>query len=146
MVNPENNTTTYRLVMDASARPSKKDFSLNQCLLRGPNMVMNLAKCLIRFMLGKYREVSDLEKAFLMIKVKRGHRDALRFFWPKNPRDPYSPLEVWRYRVVLFGSISSPFLLAIILEKIIEDIVNNDVRDMLRNNKNVDNLKLGLKN
>ena len=105
VVNPENNTTTYRLVMDASARPSKKEFSLNQCLLKGPNMVMNLAKCLVRFRLGKYRVVSDLKKAFLNIKVKKGHRDALRFFWPKNPEDPNSPLEVWRYRVVLFGSI-----------------------------------------
>ena len=117
--------------MDASARPSKKDFSLNQCLLKGPNMVLDLATCLVRFRLGKYRGVSDLEKAFLNIKVKKGHRDALRFFWPKNPEDLNSPLELWRYRVVLFGSISSPFLLAIILDKIIEeDIVNSYVRDI----------------
>ena len=91
--------------------------------------------------------VSDLEKAFLNIKVKKGHRDALRFFWPENPGDPNtnSPLEVWHYRVVLFGSISSPFLLAIILEKIIEeDIVNRYVREMLINNIYVDNLNLGL--
>ena len=80
-------------------------------------MVLDLAKCLVRFRLGRYRVVSDLEKAFLNIKVKKGHRDALRFFWPKNPEDPNSPLEVWRYRVVLFGSISS-FLLAIVLEKL----------------------------
>ena len=49
--------------------------------------------------------------------------------------------------MVLFGSISSPFLLAIILDKIIEEaIVNNYVRDMLRNNIYVDNLNLGLNN
>ena len=69
----------------------------------------------------------------------------MRFFWPKNPEDPNSPLEVWWYRVVLFGSISSPFLLAIILEKIIEEnIVNMYVREMLINNIYVDNLNLGL--
>ena len=44
VVKQENKTTSYRLVMDASARPSKNDYSLNQCLLRGPNMTMNLAK------------------------------------------------------------------------------------------------------
>ena len=123
VVNMSNLTTTYRMCMDASSRPSRTDYSLNQCLLRGPNMTMNLAKCLVRFMLGKYRTVADFEKAFLMILIKVEHRDALRFYWPKNPMDPFSALEVWRFRVVLFGSISSPFLLAIVLDKIIaEDI------------------------
>ena len=43
-VNKEDSVTTaFRLCMDASARPSKKDFSLNQCLLQGPNMTLNLA-------------------------------------------------------------------------------------------------------
>merc|ERR1711888_193576 len=49
--------------------------------------------------------------------------------------------EEWRFRVVLFGSISSPFLSAIVLEKVIaEDIVNNKVRNILQNNIYVDNL------
>ena len=43
--------------------------------------------------------------------------------------------------MVLFGSISSPFLLAIVLDKIIaEDIVNNSVKKILQNNIYVDNL------
>ena len=117
--------------MDASARPSRKDYSLNQCLLKGPNMTMNLAKCLIRFMLGRYRTVADFE-AFLMILIQSEHRDALRFFWPKDPKHPFSALEEWRFRVVLFGSISSSFLLAIVLEKVIaEDFVNSKVRNIL---------------
>ena len=141
VVNTENKTTTYRMCMDASARPSRKDYSLNQCLLKGPNMTMNLAKCLIRFMLGRYRTVADFEKAFLMILIQSEQRDALRFFWPKDPKNPFSALEEWRFRVVLFGSISSPFLLAIVLEKVIaEDIVNNNVRKILQNNIYVDNL------
>ena len=147
VVKQENKTTSYRLVMDASARPSKKDYSLNQCLLRGPNMTMNLAKCLVRFMLGKYRTVSDLEKAFLMIVVKEEHRDVLRFFWPKEPSNPFSILEEWRFRVVLFGSISSPFLLAVVLEKVIaEDIVNKYVRNILQTSIYVDNLNCAVYN
>ena len=62
VVNTENQTTKSRMCMDASARPSGKDYSLNQCLLKGPNMTMNLAKCLIRFFLGKYRTVADFER------------------------------------------------------------------------------------
>ena len=141
VVNTDNKTTTFRMCMDASARPSAKDYSLNQCLLKGPNMTMNLAKCLIRFMLGRYRTVADFEKAFLMILIMSDHRDALRFFWPKDPKNPFSPLEVWRFRVVLFGSISSPFLLAIVLDKVIaEDILNSQVKKILQHNIYVDNL------
>ena len=92
VVNTDNKTTTFRMCMDASARPSGKDYSLNQCLLMGPNMTMNLAKCLIRFLLGRYRTVADFEKAFLMILIMTDHRDALRFFWPKDPKNPFSPL------------------------------------------------------
>ena len=141
VVNTDNKTTTYRMCMDASARPSAKDYSLNQCLLQGPNMTMNLAKCLIRFMLGWFRTVADFEKAFLMILILHEHRDALRFFWPKDPKNPFSTLVVYRFRVVLFGSISSPFLLAAVLDKIIaEDITDKEVRKILQQNIYVDNL------
>ena len=39
-------TTKYRVVMDGSARPSKYDVSLNQCLRKGPNLIINLSKCI----------------------------------------------------------------------------------------------------
>ena len=54
VVNEENNSTKYRMFMDASSRPSMKEYSLNQTLLKGPNMTRNLAKCMIRFRLGKF--------------------------------------------------------------------------------------------
>ena len=76
----ESETTNYHMCMDASAKPRKGEMSLNQCLLQGPNMTLNLAKCLIRFTLGTIRIVSDIEKAFLMISIWISHRDCLRFF------------------------------------------------------------------
>ena len=137
----ESETTSYRMCMDASAKPKKGDMSLNQCLLQGPNMTLNLAKCLIRFTLGKIRIVSDIEKAFLMISIWVSHRDCLRFFWPESPGDPRSKLLIYRFRVVLFGSISSPFLLAAVLEKIIEeDIKEKEIQTILKDSIYVDNL------
>ena len=137
----DSTTTAFRLCMDASARPTKKDFSLNQCLLQGPNMTLNLAKCLIRFTLGNLRAVSDIEKAFLMIQIRPEHRNFLRFFWPSVPGDLNSKLIEFRFRVVLFGSISSPFLLAIVLNKVIEeDVKDKVVQDILKNGIYVDNL------
>ena len=58
----ESDTTKLRLVMDASAKKSASQVSLNQCLYQGPNMILNLAQCLIRFMLDRYRCVADIEK------------------------------------------------------------------------------------
>ena len=110
VVNHSSVSTKYRLCMDASSRPSAEDYSLNMVLLKGPNLTMDLAKCLIRFRLGKFRLIADIEKAFLQILILLQDRDALRFFWPRNPRNPYTPLDMYRFKSVLLGSISSPFL------------------------------------
>ena len=59
-----NSTTECRIVMDASSKPKASDVSLNQCLYQGPNLVLNLAHILLRFMRGKYALTADLEKAF----------------------------------------------------------------------------------
>ena len=76
-----------------------------------------------------------------MILIQVNHRDALRFYWPKDPSNLFSPLEIWRFKVVLFGSISSPFLLAIVLDKVIaEDIENSIVKKTLQHSIYVDNL------
>ena len=113
----ESATTKLRIVMDASAKSSASSVSLNQCLYQGPNLILNLAKCLIRFMIGKYRCVADIEKAFLRILIAIEDRDVLRFFWPEDPCNPKSRLIEYRWKAVVFGSISSPFILASVLKK-----------------------------
>ena len=80
IVKDDSETTKLRLVMDASAKRLAQDVSLNQCLYQGPNMILNLAKCLIKFMFFKYRCVADIEKAFLRILIAVEDRDVLRFF------------------------------------------------------------------
>ena len=62
-------TTECRICMDASSKPSASDVSLNQCLYQGPNLVLNLALLLLKFMKGKYGAIADLEKAFLRILI-----------------------------------------------------------------------------
>ena len=115
----DSDTTKLRIVMDASAKRSASAVSLNQCLYQGPNLILNLAKCLIRFILNKYRCVADIEKAFLRILIASEDRDVLRFFWPEDPYNPRSRLTEYRWKAVLFGSISSPFILASVLNKLI---------------------------
>ena len=56
---------------------------------------------------------SDIEKAFLQIRIKECEKDALRFHWQANR---LAEVEVLRFTWVLFGLVSSPFLLGGVLE------------------------------
>ena len=137
----DSTTTKLRIVMDASAKRNASEVCLNQCLYQGPNLILNLAKCLLRFMINKYRCVADIEKAFLRILIAVEDRDVLRFFWPEDPYNPKSKLIEYRWKAVLFGSISSPFILASVLKKLItDDSVTRYTREALLNGIYVDNL------
>ena len=134
-------TTECRICMDASSKPSASDVSLNQCLYQGPNMVLNLAILLLKFMKGKYGAIADLEKAFLRIVIAIEDRDVLRYFWFSDPSDMSSPLIVMRFKVVIFGSKASPFQLAAVIHVLIRDDCHNQaVKLALENCIYVDNI------
>ncbi|CAL4133689.1 unnamed protein product [Meganyctiphanes norvegica] len=58
----DSNTTACRMVMDASSKASVSDISLNQALYKGPNLILDLAFCLLRFMLGAFGAIADIDK------------------------------------------------------------------------------------
>ena len=137
----DSKTTECRICMDASSKQSASEVSLNQALYQGPNMVLNLALLLIKFMQGKYGVVADLEKAFLRILIAPQDRDVLRYFWFSNPHDKNSPLIIMRFKVVIFGSKASPFQLAAVLHILIrDDCQNKYVKNALENSIYVDNI------
>lgn len=98
-------TTKYRVVIDGSACPNKYDVSLNKCLRKGPNLIINLCKCILQFMVGTFACTADIEKAFLRIIIALEDRDLLRFFYPANPLDPNSHMEIWRYKAPQVASL-----------------------------------------
>ena len=53
----------------------------------------------------------DIEKAFLMISVAENDRDALRFLWEDDVAKDQPDIRVLRFTRVIFGVLSSPFLL-----------------------------------
>ena len=141
IIKRDSKTTSCRIVMDASSKPSASDISLNQALYQGPNLTLELAVCLLQFMLGKYGVVADIEKAFLRILIALQDRDALRFFWFENPLDIDSNLSVFRFKAVIFGGVCSPFQLAAVLNKLIIDKCESDyVKSALLQGIYVDNV------
>jgi hypothetical protein len=101
-------TTKLRIVFDASAKESSEQPSLNECLYPGPPLQNQLWNILVRARFYPILSTSDIEKAFLQIRIREQERDSLRFFW----RSPGSEeTTVYRFTRALFGMTCSPFLL-----------------------------------
>ena len=141
IIKKDSDTTKCRLVMDASSKPSASHISLNQAIYQGPNLIVDLAYLLVRFMQGIFGSISDIEKAFLCILIAEEDRDTLRFFWFVDPFDPNSALISYRFKAVMFGSAASPFQLAAVLHTLIKnDCYNKEVQKALESGIYVDNV------
>lgn len=72
-VKKERVTTPVRIAYDCSAKTDEKELSLNDCLHTGLTLlVADLAAILLRFRLHKYAWISDIKKAYLMVKLHEG--------------------------------------------------------------------------
>ena len=78
---------------------------------KGPSLTPNILKVQLRMRLKKYLMCADVSKAFLRVLLRYADRNFTCFFARRNWEDPNSPVDVYRFKVVLFGSTSSPFLL-----------------------------------
>ena len=104
-------TTPIRIVYDCSCRQTKDHPSLNDCLLTGPHFLTDLCSIILRFRTHNYAISTDIEKAFLHIHLHESDRDYTRFLWLSDATDPTSELIMYRFKTVLFGAVSSPFML-----------------------------------
>ncbi|XP_077508435.1 uncharacterized protein LOC144119764 [Amblyomma americanum] len=93
----ESTTTRLRVVFDASSHAPDK-VSLNDHLEKGPKLIGDLVRILVRFRLHEVALVADIEKAFLQIGVRPEDRDALRFLWYRSTpvaQEPLPSVEEW---------------------------------------------------
>ncbi|KAL3125956.1 hypothetical protein niasHT_005089 [Heterodera trifolii] len=123
-----------RVVYDASAH-AKGAPSLNDCLLRGPVWLPDLAGMLIRFRACQVPVIADVEKAFLMVGIEEADREVCKFLWVRDPFGPLttSNLVPYRFRRLAFGLTPSPFCLAAVvrhhLRKYGTDFAEQLIRD-----------------
>ena len=104
-------TTPIRIVYDCSSHSSQNTPSLNDCLEVGPPFMNDLCSILLRFRFHKVAISTDIEKAFLHVKLHPDDRDFTRFLWPLDITTPNGSLQTFRFKAVLFGTTSSPFML-----------------------------------
>ena len=94
---PAKDNTKVRIVYDASAKTKKTNLSLNECLYRGPVILEDLCRLLLRFRMKRIGIIADVEKAFLKISLQPKERDVARFLWLKNIKQPVLPNNLVTY-------------------------------------------------
>ncbi|KAL5007291.1 hypothetical protein ScPMuIL_016097 [Solemya velum] len=81
-----------------------------------------------------YAVTTDIEKAFLQIGLHQEDRDITRFLWLSDSDDISSPLITYRFKSILFGATSSPFILKATLLKHRSDTAQVLERDLYVDN------------
>ena len=113
VVRKQAETTKLRVVYDASAKETKAQPSLNDCLHPGPPLQNLLWDVLVRSRLHPVLLTGDLKQAFLQVRIKTQDHDSFRFHW-KEPNS--GAILVYRFTQALFGLTFSPFLLGGVLK------------------------------
>ena len=126
-------TTPIRIVFDCSCRQASTYPCLNDCLMIGSPCSNDLCAILVRFRLHRFGISTDIEKAFLHIRLHPDDRDFTRFFWLTDPTDPSSQFCVYRFKVVPFGATSSPFMLNAVLQHHLKQHTSAMSHDMQAN-------------
>ncbi|XP_031749223.1 uncharacterized protein LOC101730954 [Xenopus tropicalis] len=94
-----------RVVFDSSAQCC--GVSLNDILLKGPDLNNNLLGVLLRFRKDTIAFMADIQQMFYCFLVRPEDRNYLRFFWHKD-NDPAQDIIEWRMKVHIFGNRPSP--------------------------------------
>ena len=132
-VRKESTTTPIRIVYDCSCRGDGNSASLNDCLTVGPPFLNNLCSIILRFRLHPFALSTDIEKAFLPIKLNPSDRNFTQFLWPSTPANSENELRTYRFTVVPFGASSSPFILGAVLNLHLSKFHNEVAMDMRDN-------------
>lgn len=113
-------TTQTRVVYNASSKTTNKK-SLNDNLLVGPVVQLELWVKIMRFMVYLYVFVCDIVKMYRHIDMNKLDWDLQRFVWRENEDDPIK--DYW-LTTVTFGQASAPFTATRTLVQLAKDVVS----------------------
>ncbi|XP_063436767.1 uncharacterized protein LOC134718204 [Mytilus trossulus] len=105
-----------------------------------PPKLNDLTKLLVQFRANQFATCTDIEKAFLHVGLSEEDRDVTRFLWLSDPTNPGSQLKTYRFKAVLFGATSSPFILNATIQKHLKQFGNSETAKILERDIYVDNI------
>lgn len=119
VVNSNKVPVKTRIVYDASAK--YKGVALNDKLLSGPNLLINILKPLMQFRANKIAFVADVQKMFHRILINERDQQCQRLLWRENTDKPMS---VYIMTCMMFGPKCSPFVSQFVKNKVAEKFEN----------------------
>ena len=103
-------TNKLCVVFYGLARAVSIDYSLNDCLGKGPNLTPTFLT-IVRFRSHPIRIVPHIEKAFHQIAVNASERDMFRFLWLENNGESLPKVNQYIFFRLMFGLTPSPAIL-----------------------------------
>ena len=136
-----NVTTKIRPVFNCSLKMGKSP-SLNEAAFPGIDLMNNLLSLLLYFRSNFYVLLSDIAKAFLQIRLA-SEENKNRFCFFRKINGKFVP---YRYRTIIFGFVSSPFIFNYVIQYHLSAHASDNVSSLIRDKFYVDNLILTCNN
>ena len=115
VISKDRKRTKVRVVYDGSAKASKQEKSLNDCLQTGPNHLPHIFNMLANFCKNLIGPTADIEKAFLMDGIQKDHQHFLRFLWFDDPSTERPNVIHLKFTRLVFGLRPSQAILGAII-------------------------------
>ncbi|CAK1590645.1 unnamed protein product [Parnassius mnemosyne] len=117
VVKESSKTTRTRVVFDAGCRTTS-GLSLNDVLLTGPKLHLDIVDVLLKFRVHAVAFTADIKQMYRNILIRETDRDFQRILWRKSPEEP---IRDYRLRTVTFGVNSSPYLALRTIQQLAHD-------------------------
>lgn len=134
-------TTKVRVVFDGSCKTSSGT-SLNDHLLTGPKLQVDIVILLTNFRLHQVVFTADIEKFYRQIQVSEQDRPFQRILWRFSDNEPIQSYDLC---TVTYGTSCAPFLAMRCLHQLADDIKSEspEVSRILKEDFYVDDLVTG---
>ena len=136
VTNP-NKPGKVRVVFNAAAKVNGT--SLNDCLMKGPDLLTSQLGVFLRFRKDSVALSSDIKAMYHQVRVPEEEQAAFSFFW-RDPCDAEAEIGTYRMTRHVFGAVSSPSSCIYALHRTADDNEEefSDVAPCVRKNFYVD--------
>ncbi|XP_076295214.1 uncharacterized protein LOC143216229 [Lasioglossum baleicum] len=137
----ESLTTKLRVVFNASSQTSS-GYSLNDILLTGPKLQLDITHILLAWRIHKYVLVADIEKMFRQILIHPQDRKYQCILWRSEST---GNLETFELNTVTYGTACAPYLSMRVIQEVnkLEGSEYPLASPILRNSVYVDDVFMG---